>query len=79
MGNGGWLPLPANVTSELRAGAELGLIIDRLSGQENSKQHQGAAGFFTQGIVARQDAFRIGVAFALAPFLRRALYCPPSP
>jgi len=76
MGNGGWLPLPASVADELRAGAELGPIIDRLSGQAHSKQRQGAAGFFTRGIVARQTAFEIGVAFALAPFLRRSLYHP---
>jgi len=74
LGNGGKLPLPACIASELRAGGELGPIIDRYSGQRNSKQHQGAAGFLTSGIIPREMAFRLGVAFALAPFLHRDLY-----
>lgn len=74
LGNGGRLPLPERIAQELRAGAELGPVIDRYSGQVNSKQHQGAAGYLTLGVIPREMAFRIAVAFALAPFLRPELY-----
>jgi len=74
LASGGRLPLPECIARELRAGAELGPIIDRYTGQTNSKHHLGAAGFLTRGLVPRQMAFQIAVAFALAPFLRPELY-----
>lgn len=74
LANGGRLPLPECIARELRDGEELGPIIDRYSGQLNSKQHQGAAGYLTSGLVPREAAFQIAVAFALAPFLHPELY-----
>jgi len=72
--NGGRLPLPECIAQELRSGAELGPIIDSYSGLVNSKQHQGAAGYLTRGLVPRDLSFQIAVAYALAPFLRAGLY-----
>ena len=74
LANGGKLLLPECIAQELRRGAELGPLIDRYSDQANSKQQQGAAGFLTCGLVPRVMAFQVGVAFALAPFLRPELY-----
>lgn len=74
LASGGRLPLPECMAAELRAGGELGPIIDRYSGIANSKQHDGAAGFLTGGVIPRELAFRVGVAFALAPFLHQELY-----
>lgn len=71
---GARLPLPECVAQQVRAGAELGQVIDRLSGQVEIRQREGTAGFLTCGLVPREEAFRIVVAFALAPFLRRELY-----
>jgi len=78
LANGGRLPLPSAMARELRTGAELGPIIDRYSGQADSKRHDGAAGYLTMGLVPRDQAFRIAVAFALAPFLRPELYASSS-
>ena len=72
--SGGWLPLPECIAHELRDGAELGPIIDGYSGIANSKQHQGAAGYLTCGLVPRELSFEIAVAYALAPFLNPELY-----
>ncbi|MGI5915435.1 MAG: inosine/xanthosine triphosphatase [Anaerolineae bacterium] len=72
--NGGRLPLPEIIARKIRQGAELGPIIDRYTGQEGSKQHMGAAGYLTGGIVPRELAFRIAVAFALAPYIHPELY-----
>jgi inosine/xanthosine triphosphatase len=74
LASGGRLPLPACIAAEVRQGAELGPVMDRYSGQENSKQHQGAAGFLTAGRVARDEAIQIAVCYALAPFLHPQLY-----
>jgi inosine/xanthosine triphosphatase len=74
LANGGHLPLPECIAQEVRAGAELGPLIDRYSGQTNSKQHDGAAGYLTSGLVPRAMAFQVAVAFALAPFLHPELY-----
>jgi inosine/xanthosine triphosphatase len=73
---GGRLPLPERIAQEIRQGGELGPIMDRYTGQAESKQHQGAAGFLTRGLVPREQAFELAVAFALAPFLRPELYAP---
>jgi inosine/xanthosine triphosphatase len=72
--DGGRLPLPEIIAREIRSGAELGPVIDRHTGQHNSKGHMGATGFLTRGIISRELSFRIAVAFALAPFLHVELY-----
>jgi len=74
LANGGRLPLPDVIAFELRRGAELGPIIDRCTQEENSKQHMGAAGYLTRNLVPREEAFRLAVAFCLAPFIRPHLF-----
>ena len=74
LANGGRLPLPESIAQELRDGCELGPVIDRHSGQRDSKEHQGASGYLTRGLVSREQAFLLAVGFALAPFLRPRLY-----
>ena len=76
--SGGRLPLPERIAQELRAGSELGPIIDHYSGFANSKQHQGAAGYLTSGLVPRELSFHVAVAYALAPFLNPELYGAPG-
>jgi inosine/xanthosine triphosphatase len=72
--NGGRLPLPQCIAHDLMHGHELGPLMDRLTGESDSKQHMGAAGYLTRGLVPRTEAFRIAVAYALAPFLSPELY-----
>ena len=68
------MPLPPSTAERLRAGAELGDVIDALFDVHLSKQATGAIGLLTAGAVSRTDAFADLVAMACAPFLRPDLY-----
>ncbi len=72
------MPLPPRAAARLRAGAELGDVIDTLFDLHLSKQQAGAIGLLTEGFVSRTDAFADLVAMACAPFLRPDLYEPGS-
>ncbi len=74
LANGGSLPLPEQIARELRAGGELGPIMDRLTRERDTKHGLGAAGILTRGLVPRDLTFRVGVGLALARFLRPDLY-----
>jgi inosine/xanthosine triphosphatase len=66
--------LPAAITAALLAGEELGHVVDRLSGDHNTKQKGGAIAFFTQGRVDRRQLYAQGMTMALVPFLNEAMY-----
>ena len=66
--------LPPQVADGLRAGEELGVLIDRLFGVHDSKTQSGAVGLLTDGVVSRTDAFADLVAMSLAPWLHPDLY-----
>jgi len=66
--------LPSVAAQRLRAGEELGDVIDALFEVRLSKQAAGAIGLLTEGFVSRTDAFADLVAMACAPFLRPDLY-----
>ena len=68
------MPLPPSSAARLRAGSELGDVIDELFAVHLSKQQAGAVGLLTEGFVSRTDAFADLVAMACAPLLRRDLY-----
>ena len=68
------MPLPTVAAERLRAGEELGDVIDALFDTRLSKQQAGAIGLLTEGFVSRTDAFADLVAMACAPFLRPDLY-----
>ena len=74
LASGARLPLPEVIAAEVRAGEELGPIIDRYAGESDTRQHQGAAGYLTRGLLPRDGAFGVAVASALAPFLWPELY-----
>jgi len=63
------MPLPPQVADWLRDGLELGDAIDRLVHEKGTKQGRGAVGVLTAGLVDRQRAYEMLVAYALAPFL----------
>jgi non-canonical (house-cleaning) NTP pyrophosphatase len=48
---------------------ELGHAMDAVSGSHNVKQGVGAVGILTNGLVTRQQAYEVIVAYALAPWL----------
>jgi inosine/xanthosine triphosphatase len=74
VGGGARLPLPATIARRVLAGAELGLVMDEMLGQENVKQKGGAVGALTNGLVLRKDTFALAVAYALAPFVSPRFY-----
>jgi inosine/xanthosine triphosphatase len=64
--------LPENVAALVRDGMELGHAMDTVGGTHNVKQGAGAVGVLTHGLVTRQQAYEVLVAYALVPLLRRA-------
>ena len=61
--------LPPSLGSGLRAGTELGTLVDALFGVTDSKSASGAIGLLTAGAVSRTDAFADLVAMSLAPWI----------
>jgi inosine/xanthosine triphosphatase len=63
------LTLPAHVADLVRGGMELGHAMDAVAGTHNVKHGLGAVGILTRGLVSRQQAYEVLVAYALAPLL----------
>lgn len=49
--------LPEEIAEKLRAGFELGPVMDEYTNTKNIRQHSGAIGIFTNGLVNRQQMF----------------------
>ncbi len=63
------MPLPRAVAERVRAGRELGVAVDELLGVTGTKHGGGAVGALTRGLVDRQRAYEVILAYALAPLL----------
>jgi inosine/xanthosine triphosphatase len=74
LARGGQLLLPPLVAARLRAGDELGPVMDELLGTSNIKQGLGAIGYLTSGLVTREAAFFDCFSRALGPLLHPELY-----
>ncbi len=74
LARGGQLLLPPRVAARLRAGDELGPVMDELLGRSNIKQGLGAVGYLTGGLITREAAFYDCFSRALGPLLHPALY-----
>lgn len=74
IGYGGRLPLPTEVAVAVRAGRELGPVMDELTGVHMLKRQIGAVGYLTGEAVSRQEALEFCVANALPPFIHPELY-----
>jgi inosine/xanthosine triphosphatase len=55
-------------------GIELSEAIDAFAGGRGIRDAQGAWGILTCNMITRQDAFRVAVISAFAPFFNRAMY-----
>lgn len=66
--------LPPAIAARVRAGAELGPLMDEILGERDTKQKLGAVGFLTRGLLTREESWRVAVLCALAPLLHPDLY-----
>lgn len=74
MARGGSVLLPPVVGERLRAGQELGQVMDDLVGQKDTKKGSGAVGILTLSRIERVEFWRHTIELALPPFLRPELY-----
>jgi inosine/xanthosine triphosphatase len=74
LGGGANLLLPPAVAAHVRAGAELGPAMDRLTGQHNTKHDAGAIGILTDRLLDRQSAYEHLLKLALARLLTPQFY-----
>lgn len=74
IGGGANMLLPPTVAQAVRSGVELGLAIDALVGEQNTKQREGAIGVLTDGLLNRQQAYENIIQLAAAPFRRPEFY-----
>jgi len=74
-GQSGSILIPAPLAAEvLDRGVELATAIDAYAGGHGIRDAQGAWGILTRNLITRQDAFRVAVINAFAPFFNSALY-----
>ncbi len=73
-GTSPFFELPLDITEMLLAGTELGEVMDNLMQEENTKEKQGAVGYFTKGVMDRRRYYVAGLTVALIPFLNAELY-----
>lgn len=66
--------LPLSIVEKLLTGIELGDIMDELLNQRNTKQKNGAIGFFTNGIMNRKELYVEGLKVAIIPFLHKNIF-----
>jgi non-canonical (house-cleaning) NTP pyrophosphatase len=55
-------------------GVELSEAIDSFAGSRGIRDAQGAWGIFTHNLITRQEAFRVAVINAFAPFFNSTVY-----
>jgi inosine/xanthosine triphosphatase len=72
-GSGGRIVLPDAVLEQVKAGRELGDIIDEMAGK-GARSSQGAWGWLTRDLVGRRHALLTATLAALAPFYNKDLY-----
>ena len=74
-GCSGGIEVPAALADEvLNRGVELSAAIDKFAGGKGIRDAQGAWGVLSSNLITRQDAFRVAVVSAFAPFFNKDLY-----
>jgi len=74
-GRSGGVEIPDALAHEvLENGVELSVAIDRFAGAVGIRDAQGAWGVLCSNLVTRQEAFRIAVVAAFAPFYNEKMY-----
>jgi inosine/xanthosine triphosphatase len=74
-GRSGAVELPEALAQEvLDKGVELSVAIDRFAGAAGIRDSQGAWGVLSGNLIDRQEAFRVAVVAAFAPFYNAKMY-----
>jgi inosine/xanthosine triphosphatase len=74
-GRSGGVELPEALAQEvLENGVELSVAIDRFAGAVGIRDAQGAWGVLSGNLITRQEAFRVAVVAAFAPFYNAKMY-----
>jgi len=74
-GRSGGIEIPEALAQEvLEKGVELAVAIDRFAGAVGIRDAQGAWGVLSDNFVTRQDAFRVALIAAFAPFYNAKMY-----
>jgi non-canonical (house-cleaning) NTP pyrophosphatase len=74
-GQSGAVPLPESLAvTVVDEGVELAEAIDAFAGRHNIRDAEGAWGILTRNLISRQEAFRIALINAFAPFFNRDVY-----
>ena len=68
------LPLPPSIYAALKAGEELGPVMDRTFDTDNIKQKGGAIGLLTNHLATRQSVYEMALLLAMAKFNFADLY-----
>lgn len=61
--------LPEEIAHELRAGKELGPVMDAYTKQKDTRHHAGAVGVFTNGLIDRTEMFEHIVKILIGQYL----------
>ncbi|MEI6835768.1 MAG: inosine/xanthosine triphosphatase [Candidatus Falkowbacteria bacterium] len=70
--NGGGLYMPEKIVKIVKdSGRELGDVMDELRGLQNTKQHEGCVGYFTDNLIDRQESFEKPTISALSRFKKK--------
>ena len=78
-GRSGGIELPEALAHQvLEQGIELSVAIDNFAGSIGIRDAQGAWGVLSMNLIARQEAFRVAVVAAFAPFYNSRMYRPAS-
>ena len=74
-GRSGAVEIPELLAEEvLSRGTELSVAIDRFAGEAGIRDAQGAWGVLSRNFITRQEAFRVAVVAAFAPFYNSKMY-----
>jgi non-canonical (house-cleaning) NTP pyrophosphatase len=74
-GRSGGIELPEALAHEvLENGVELSVAIDKFAGAVGIRDAQGAWGVLSNNFITRQEAFRVAVVAAFAPFYNVEMY-----
>jgi len=74
-GRSGGIEIPEALAHEvLENGVELSVAIDRFAGAVGIRDAQGAWGVLSSNFITRQEAFRVAVLAAFAPFYNEKMY-----